>query len=53
MLTIACAACQKKLSVKEDTVGKKVKCPGCGQLTVVTAQVGSPAVRFDEGGTVL
>ncbi|CEF49050.1 unnamed protein product [uncultured bacterium] len=51
MLVISCSACQKKLAVKEDAVGKTVKCPGCGQLTVVTAQVGAP-VGLDEMRTV-
>ena len=52
MLTFACSACQKKLSVKEDAVGKKVKCPGCGQLTLVPAQVSAPVVNLDEMRTV-
>jgi phage FluMu protein Com len=47
MITIACSACQKKLSVKEDHAGKKVKCPGCGQVTVVPAKVAA-AVGRDE-----
>ena len=27
MITIQCSACQKKLSIKENAAGKKVKCP--------------------------
>ena len=38
MLTITCSSCQKKLSVHEDLAGKKVKCPSCGQVTVVPMQ---------------
>lgn len=49
MVTISCASCQKKLSVKEALVGKKIKCPGCGQLTAVLAPV--PAA-VDEMRTV-
>ena len=51
MLTISCSACQKKLSVKEDTVGKKVKCPGCGELTIVTSHVAA-SVGLDEMRTL-
>ena len=43
MLAISCSACQKKLAVKEDAIGKKVKCPGCGTLTVVPAAVAAGA----------
>jgi serine/threonine protein kinase/formylglycine-generating enzyme required for sulfatase activity len=37
MITLACSACQKKLSVKESLAGKNVKCPGCGQVVPVPA----------------
>ena len=45
MITFACSACQKTLSIKEDLAGKKVKCPGCGQvqLAVVPAKVAAGA----------
>jgi serine/threonine protein kinase/WD40 repeat protein/phage FluMu protein Com len=43
MITISCSACQKKLSVKEALAGKKVKCPGCGQVTAVPAKVPAAA----------
>src|SRR5262245_43129800 len=33
MLSFSCASCQKKLAVKEEYAGKKVKCPGCGGVT--------------------
>ncbi|MBI3408952.1 MAG: protein kinase [Planctomycetes bacterium] len=33
MLSFSCASCQKKLAVKEEYAGKKVKCPGCGTVT--------------------
>ena len=39
MFTISCSGCQKKLAVKEDAIGKKAKCPVCGQVTVVLAPV--------------
>ena len=39
MLTFTCTACQKKLSVKEELAGKKVKCPGCGAVMAVPAPV--------------
>jgi serine/threonine protein kinase/phage FluMu protein Com len=31
-LTFACAGCGKRLRVKEQAAGKKVKCPHCGQI---------------------
>ncbi len=55
MLIIACSACQKKLSAKEDAAGKKIKCPGCGQVTAVpllaAAGRGAPLPNAD-GGTI-
>ena len=38
MLAITCSTCQKKLSAKEELAGKKVKCPGCSQVTTVPTQ---------------
>jgi hypothetical protein len=35
MIAFACPSCQKKLSVKDELAGKKVKCPGCGQVMAV------------------
>jgi serine/threonine protein kinase/phage FluMu protein Com len=32
MLTFTCAGCGKRLRIKEEAVGKKVKCPHCGQV---------------------
>jgi WD40 repeat protein len=40
MIAFACATCQKKLAVHDEAAGKKVKCPGCGQVM----QAPSPAV---------
>src|SRR5437868_4796962 len=37
MITITCSACQKKLAVKEEFAGRKVRCPSCG--AVLTAPV--------------
>jgi DNA-directed RNA polymerase subunit RPC12/RpoP len=36
MIALSCPSCQKKLSVKEELAGKKIKCPGCGSLVAVT-----------------
>src|SRR5437879_5306865 len=38
MIAFACASCQKKLSVKDEAAGKKVKCPGCGTVIPVPSQ---------------
>jgi formylglycine-generating enzyme required for sulfatase activity/serine/threonine protein kinase len=35
MIAFACASCQKKLSVKDELAGQKVKCPSCGQVMAV------------------
>src|SRR5438270_9381106 len=40
MIAFACASCNKKLVVNDEAAGKKVKCPGCGQVMPVP----SPAV---------
>jgi len=39
MIVLTCSSCGKKLSAKESLAGKKVKCPGCGQVVAVTAAV--------------
>ena len=31
MPTFACDSCQKKIRVPDAYVGKRVRCPGCGQ----------------------
>ncbi len=45
MISFSCSSCQKKLSTKDDLAGRKVKCPGCGQLTAIPAKV--PAARSE------
>jgi tRNA A-37 threonylcarbamoyl transferase component Bud32/DNA-directed RNA polymerase subunit RPC12/RpoP len=42
MFHFICTACQKKLFVKDELAGKKVKCPGCGQRLTIPAQVVVP-----------
>jgi formylglycine-generating enzyme required for sulfatase activity/serine/threonine protein kinase len=37
MISFPCGSCNKQLKVKDVLVGKKVKCPGCGQPVVVPA----------------
>jgi serine/threonine protein kinase len=41
MIAITCTACRRKLSVKEELIGKKVKCPGCGAVLAVPAAAGA------------
>lgn len=38
-----CSACPKKLRVPDNSVGKKVKCPSCGQLQVIPGTATPPA----------
>ena len=40
MIAFPCPFCHKKLSVKDDLAGKKVKCPGCGTVLTVPAAGG-------------
>jgi serine/threonine protein kinase/phage FluMu protein Com len=37
MITLSCASCQKKLNVKDELAGKKVRCPHCKQTTDIPA----------------
>ncbi len=48
MITFACSACAKKLSLKETLAGKKVKCPGCGQVMVAPALAAAPPSNPDQ-----
>jgi serine/threonine protein kinase len=41
MLMFACSACQRKLSVKEEFAGAKVKCPGCGAVVLALTPANS------------
>jgi serine/threonine protein kinase len=56
MITLSCASCQKKLNVKDDLAGKKVRCPYCKQATDIPN--GSLAIHLpakpscNEDGTV-
>lgn len=36
-LRTACSSCGKKLQVRDDLAGKKIKCPGCGTVFVAAA----------------
>ncbi len=44
MMTVCCPACQKKLAIKDEWAGTKVKCRGCGQvITAPTPVAAGPA----------
>lgn len=45
MITLTCDNCDKQFEVGDDQVGKKVKCPGCGDVNIVPG--GKPAGRPD------
>src|SRR5688572_4689473 len=38
MISFTCSHCGKKLKVKDELAGKKVKCPGCAQSVSVPEQ---------------
>ena len=40
MIAFPCVACARKLAVKEELVGKKVRCPGCGNVISVPSPPG-------------
>ena len=47
---LTCSSCQKRLTLRDDLAGKRVKCPGCGTVlavpgndVVVTAAVAEEA----------
>jgi DNA-directed RNA polymerase subunit RPC12/RpoP len=50
MVAFQCTGCGKKLSAKEAMAGKKVKCPGCGQL--MTVPVKAPVTSGDDMPTL-
>lgn len=37
-LTVSCPECDKKLKVKDDAAGKKIRCPGCSTVFPVPAK---------------
>ena len=43
MLALICTKCRKKLTVQDTSIGKKVKCPGCGQVITVPTPAAVPA----------
>jgi serine/threonine protein kinase len=45
MIVLACASCQKKLSVQDELAGQKVRCPGCAQVLLVPARRAAPTAR--------
>jgi hypothetical protein len=50
MISVACPGCARKLSVKEELAGKRVKCSQCGQVLEVV--VPQPAAARTEDPTV-
>jgi DNA-directed RNA polymerase subunit RPC12/RpoP len=43
-IKVACA-CGKKLSVKDEHAGKRVKCPACGSVLVIPKRERRPKER--------
>src|SRR5690349_8074805 len=48
MLSVTCSSCRKKLSLKDTLAGKKIKCPGCGQVVAVPDKVAAGPSNADE-----
>src|SRR5262245_32119314 len=49
MIALTCT-CKKKLTVKNELAGKKVKCPGCGKIVPVPGEVHAPTSPEDMRG---
>ncbi len=43
MIQFQCAKCGKRLMVKDESAGKRAKCPGCGEVMVVPGGQAAPA----------
>jgi DNA-directed RNA polymerase subunit RPC12/RpoP len=43
MIQFQCAKCGKRLMVKDESAGKRAKCPGCGEVMVVPGAKAAPA----------
>jgi serine/threonine protein kinase/WD40 repeat protein len=52
MISLTCTSCRKKLSVKDELAGNKVKCPGCGKPVSVQAGSEKQATAGFESGKV-
>jgi hypothetical protein len=53
-ITATCPKCRKKLSVRDELVGKKLRCPGCGnnfEATNTSADRARPALAQKEKGS--
>src|SRR4051812_10676226 len=48
MLSVTCPSCDKKLQVKDELAGRKVKCPGCQTVVAVPAAKVKTAPRKAE-----
>jgi serine/threonine protein kinase len=49
MFLLTCTACRKKLSVKDNPAGKKIKCSACGHVFAVLAPVSAPVRGGGQG----
>jgi serine/threonine protein kinase len=52
MITLLCPSCQKKLNVKDELAGKKVRCPHCKQTADIPAAIEPSKPSFAEDATV-
>ncbi len=45
-IPVVCSLCSSRLMARADQVGQKIKCPDCGEKTVVSAPTGDKAGAF-------
>ena len=48
MISFDCEECQKRLKVKDELAGKKIKCPGCGHVQAAPQPVSPPVETLVE-----
>jgi len=42
MIHFQCSKCGKRLAAKDESAGKRAKCPGCGQLAIISVKPQTP-----------
>src|SRR5688572_21725017 len=46
-VTVPCSACQRSLKVRDEQLGKRAKCPGCGVVITLTRVDRAPISPFE------
>src|SRR5687768_7573376 len=46
-VTVPCSACQRPLKVRDEQLGKRAKCPGCGEMITLAPILRVPISPFE------